>query len=301
VELRELRAFVAVVEEGGFSPAARRLHLSQPALSQIVGTLERQLGVRLLVRSSTGAQPTDEGRALLIEARELITRHDQAVAAVTRFSGKSSTALRVGIPLELPSNLLTRPVDVVATKFAGTMVRALHLPTSAQFAALRADELDVGLVREHPLGQDLAAIPVVMEPLGVLLGSDAAAHLAGPDGVRLDALTGLAWVGFPRSGSPAWYDEVTAILRSHGLDLGPKVPDVQELIPEVKFAAVASGTCFALAPPNWSQPMPDNVAWCPLIDHPITRRTWAVWPAASRRSDVAAFVGALEDAALLPD
>ena len=190
MELRELRVFVAVVEEGGFSPAARRLHLSQPALSQIIGSLERRLGVRLLVRSSTGAQPTDAGRALLTEARELITRHDQAVAAMARFGGKSSTVLRVGIPLELPSSLLTEPVGVVATKFTGTEVRALHLSTSAQFAALRADELDVGLVREHPLGQDLDAIPVVMEPLGVLIGSDAAAHLAGPEGVRLDALTG---------------------------------------------------------------------------------------------------------------
>jgi DNA-binding transcriptional LysR family regulator len=301
VELRELRVFVAVVEEGGFSPAARRLHLSQPALSQIIGSLERQLGVRLLVRSSTGAQPTDAGRALLTEARELIARHDQAVAVVARFSGKSSTALRVGIPLELPSGLLTEPVGVVATKFTGTKVRALHLSTSAQFAALRADELDVGLVREHPLGQDLDATPVAMEPLGVLIGSETAAHLGGPEGVRLDALTGLAWVGFPRSGSPAWYDEVTAILRSHGLDLGPAVPDNQELIPEVKFTAVAAGTSFALAPPNWSQPMPETVTWCPLIGHPITRRTWAVWPATSRRPDVAAFIGALEDAALLSD
>ncbi|MEV1200816.1 LysR family transcriptional regulator, partial [Microbispora rosea] len=48
MELRELRAFVVVAEEGGMSAAARRLHVSQPALSQTVGMLERRLGVKLL-------------------------------------------------------------------------------------------------------------------------------------------------------------------------------------------------------------------------------------------------------------
>ncbi|MDH6435985.1 DNA-binding transcriptional LysR family regulator [Streptomyces sp. SAI-144] len=59
MELRELRAFVAVAEEGGLSAAARRLHMSQPALSQTISGLERQLGVKLLVRGSTGVRATD--------------------------------------------------------------------------------------------------------------------------------------------------------------------------------------------------------------------------------------------------
>jgi DNA-binding transcriptional LysR family regulator len=54
VEFRELAAFVAIVEEGGLSAASRRLHISQPALSQTVNNLERELAVKLLVRSSTG-------------------------------------------------------------------------------------------------------------------------------------------------------------------------------------------------------------------------------------------------------
>jgi DNA-binding transcriptional LysR family regulator len=69
MELRELTAFVAVAEEGGMSAASRRLHISQPALSQTVSGLERQLGVKLLERSSTGVQPTEAGAALLSEAR----------------------------------------------------------------------------------------------------------------------------------------------------------------------------------------------------------------------------------------
>ncbi|SEP47447.1 regulatory helix-turn-helix protein, lysR family [Amycolatopsis saalfeldensis] len=69
-----MRAFVAVVEEGGLSAAARRLHVSQPAVSQTMQALERQLGVQLVVRSSAGVRPTEAGATLLTEARAVLAR-----------------------------------------------------------------------------------------------------------------------------------------------------------------------------------------------------------------------------------
>lgn len=289
-----MRAFVVVVEEGSVSAAARRLHVSQPALSQSMNALERQLGVQLLKRRSTGVQATEAGMTLLAEARAVLSRHDQALAAVSRHSAPEESALRLGIPLELPTDLLTQPIAELTAAHPKTRVLARHMSTAAQFAALRADEIDVGLVREHPIGHDLDAVLAVEEHLGVLLASDQAAKLAGPDGVRLEALVGLDWVGFPRDGSPAWYDELTAILRSHGVDLGPPAPPGQELIAEVKITAVAAGGTFALAPPNWFQPLPESITWSPLTGHPLVRRTWAAWPASSHRRDIARLVAALD-------
>jgi DNA-binding transcriptional LysR family regulator len=294
MELRELRAFIAVVEEGGLSAAARRLHLSQPALSQTMSALERELGVQLLVRSSTGVQPTEAGTALLIESRAVLARHDKAVAAVARHSTPGGSMLRLGIPLELPSGLLTEALAELAAAYPATRVQARHLSTSAQIAALHDGELDVGLLRERPVGHDLDAVQVVEERLGVLLATELTPDFAGPEGIRLESLAGLAWVGFPRSGSPAWYDELTAILRSHGLDLGPSAPEGQTLIAEVKFAAVSAGHAFALAPPNWSQPIPETITWSPLVGHPLIRRTWAAWPANSHRRDLGHLIAALE-------
>jgi DNA-binding transcriptional LysR family regulator len=288
-----MRAFVAVVEEGGLSAAARRLHLSQPALSQTMSALERQLGVQLLVRSSTGVRATEAGMTLLTEARAVLARYDQALAAVARHGSVGGGVLRIGIPLELPADLLTTPLAELDSAYPATRVQARHLSTAAQLAALQAGELDLGLMREHPVGHELDAVLVVEERLGVLLAADEAARLAGPEGIRLDALAGLDWVGFPRSGSPAWYDELTAILRSHGLDLGPAAPEGGTLIAEVKLAAISAGRAFALAPPNWSQPIPDTVRWSPLVGHPLVRRTWAVWPANSHRRDLGHLVAAL--------
>jgi DNA-binding transcriptional LysR family regulator len=294
MELREMRTFIVVVEEGSMSAAARRLHVSQPALSQTMATLERQLGIPLLVRRSTGVQATEAGMTLLTEARAVLARHDQALAAVARHTFAGGSVLRIGIPLELPTDLLTTPLADLAAAYPGTRVQARHMSTAAQLDALRAGDLDLGLVREHPIGPDLDAVLAVEERLGVLLTADQATKIAGPDGVRLDALAGLDWVGFPRSGSPAWYDELSAILRSHGLDLGPDAPAGQELIAEVKLAAVSAGGAFALAPPDWSQPIPDSVVWSPLAGHPLVRRTWAVWPANSHRRDLGQLVAALD-------
>jgi DNA-binding transcriptional LysR family regulator len=294
MELRELSAFVAVVEEGGMSAASRRLHVSQSALSQTVSALERELGVKLLERTSTGVRPTEAGTTLLGEARAVLARYHQAVRTMSNFSAESSGVIRLGIPLELAPDVLSTALGKFAAESPRTRVVPQHLSTAAQFAALRGDQLDVGLVRERPSGSEFDSMLVAREPLGVLLSSTIAARLAGSGEIELDQLDELHWVSFPRLSSPAWYDEVTGILRSHGVDIGPPAPDNQELIAAVKFAAVNSGQAFALAPENGLQPLPDNVTWSPIAGQPVVRRTWAVWPAESRRRDVARLIASFQ-------
>jgi DNA-binding transcriptional LysR family regulator len=294
MEVRELTAFVAVAEEGGMSAASRRLHISQPALSQTVSSLERQLGVKLLERSSTGVQPTEAGSALLAEAHAILARHDQAVRRMAEFTTEGGGGLRLGVPMELPPELLQGALAKFTANCPHTRVMPRHLSTAAQASALRSGEIDVGLLRERPAAEAFDAMLVVRENLGVLLASELAAGLIGPHGVRLDALTGLQWLCFPRSDSPAWHDEVTAILRSHGVDLGPPPPEDQQLIAEVKLAAVTAGGSFALAPENWPHPIPESVTWSPVVGHPLVRRTWVVWPANSRRRDIGQLVTAFE-------
>jgi DNA-binding transcriptional LysR family regulator len=294
MELRELAAFVAVVEEGGLSAAARRLHVSQPALSQTISGLERELRVKLLTRGRTGTRPTEAGLTLAGEARAVLARYEQALRAMARYTGEGGGILRLGVPLEFPAAVLSPALAELAAACPDVKVQVRQLPSAQQLAALRAGELDVGLVRELPSGEQFDAILVTREELGVLLSAEQAVRLAGPDGVALDALGGLEWLSFPRSDSPAWHDEVTAILRNHGLDPGTDAPEGQRLVAEVKLAAVSAGRAFALAPPDWSQPIPDRVSWAPLAGWPLVRRTWAVWAADSRRRDLGHLVAALD-------
>src|SRR6201998_2395117 len=199
MELRELSAYVAVVEEGGMSAASRRLRVSQSALSQTVSALERELGVTLLERTSTGVRPTEAGTTLLVEARAVLARYHQAVRTMSNYTTESSGVIRLGIPLELDPDVLPKALAKFAVESPHTRVVPQHLSTAAQFSALRNDQLDVGLVRERPSGSEFDAMLVARELLGVLVSSKLAARLVGPDGVQLDELGGLQWVGFPRS------------------------------------------------------------------------------------------------------
>ena len=82
MELRHLRYFRAVAESKGFREAARRLHVVQPALSQTVSDLERELGVRLLTRNSRSVRLTSEGEVFLKEAKEILAHADRSVEEV---------------------------------------------------------------------------------------------------------------------------------------------------------------------------------------------------------------------------
>jgi molybdate transport repressor ModE-like protein len=294
VELREFRVFLAVAGEGSVSAAARRLRVSQPAVSQTIAALEQQIGAEIVVRRSTGVELTEAGAVLAAEARAVLARYDQALTAVGRFARQSDTVLRIGVPLELPPDLLPTAFAALAQSHPRTRTDVRHLSSAAQLDALRDGELDVGLLRTRPPDGELDAMVVVQERLGVLLA--AAEVPPGPDGVRLEKLAGLAWVGFPRADSPVWFDEIAAVLRSHGLNPGPAAAAGRSLIAEVKFAAVSAGQAFAFAPEHWTQPLPDGVAWVPLTGTPLVRRTWAVWAADSRRRDLARLIALLDEA-----
>ena len=300
VEIRELRGFVAVAEEHSVSAGARRLHVSQSSLSQVVQSLERQLGVQLLLRTSAGTTLTDAGERLLTEARDLVQHHDRAVLAVTAPRGapdEASGTVRLAVPLEFPVDLLPRVLQRLDETHPGTRVEVRHASSAAQLTALESGELDVALLRDRPVSEHLDAVLAAREPMGVVLAAGRSAELAEPDGVHLHRLARLEWVGFPRSGSPAWRDQVRAILLGHGVaGLWREDPDERPMIAEVKLAAVGTGRAFALAAPGWARPLPPGLLWHPLVGDPVVRRTWAVWHSASKDRHVAALVDALDTA-----
>ncbi|MGW7556205.1 LysR family transcriptional regulator, partial [Streptomyces rimosus] len=87
MELRQLRYFVSVVEEGGFTRAAARLHLAQPGLSAQIRQLEKEVGQPLLDRSGRSVTPTEVGRAVLPHASAGLAAAEAVRRAVEAVSG----------------------------------------------------------------------------------------------------------------------------------------------------------------------------------------------------------------------
>lgn len=301
VELRELRAFVAVVEEGGFSAAAQKLRLSQPAVSHTIRGLEQSCGVKLLERTSGGVRTTPLGRTLLTEARAVLARYAQAMEAISRSSGQTEP-LRVGIAAGMPAGMPTTALAALTLAAPSTKVCVRQMCSARQADLLSTRELDVGLLRHRPSTADLDAILVADEPLGAILSTARARQLHLPP-VEVDPgmLSALTWHGFTRDSSPAWYDELTATLRGYGLrcEHASVSTDERGLEPfpavETTHAIVSLGQTFALAPACCQDMLPPALTWRRLTGDPVRRRTWAVWPSASRRRDVGLFVSLLGD------
>ncbi|SFZ72079.1 LysR family transcriptional regulator [Chitinimonas taiwanensis] len=99
--IRRLEYFVRAVELGSLSAAAREAGSSQPTLSKAVAALERELGVRLLERSTTSLAPTDTGRRFYERAKRVLEEWDESVAAARGLTEQPAGLLRVSAPVGL--------------------------------------------------------------------------------------------------------------------------------------------------------------------------------------------------------
>jgi DNA-binding transcriptional LysR family regulator len=122
VHLRDLRYFVAVAEELNFTRAARRLHLSQPALSKQIQTLEAALHAQLLQRTRREVKLTEAGDALLASARSLLESWDATTATVTGAAARDARVLRVGTLTSIGRALYPSVVDHFAERQPGWRV-----------------------------------------------------------------------------------------------------------------------------------------------------------------------------------
>jgi DNA-binding transcriptional LysR family regulator len=102
MELRHLRYFIAVAEEGHITRAAELLGMQQPPLSQQIKALERTLDLQLFRRKARGVELTDAGRAFLSHARAIFTHLDQAVEAAQRTARGEKGQIKVGLTASTP-------------------------------------------------------------------------------------------------------------------------------------------------------------------------------------------------------
>lgn len=160
VELRQLRYFVAVAETGNISRAAKKIFLTQPALSRQIKALEEEIGQCLLEREAHSIRLTRTGEALLREARELLDHADQVLEKV-RAAG-TGVRLRVGYAPSLASGMLSVAVERFSQAHPGARIELFDLSTAEMQAGLESNRLDVALtvVREGE-ARDLTWTPLV--------------------------------------------------------------------------------------------------------------------------------------------
>jgi DNA-binding transcriptional LysR family regulator len=214
VEVRQLRYFVAVAEELHFGRAAERLHVAQPAVSQQVGRLERELGVRLLARTSRRVALTGDGRRLLDEARAALSAVDRVRAVAADLSAGRAAVMRVGTAPGVGPRL-SRAAAKLRADVPDLTLTLVDGTVAAHTAALRAGDLDIALVRGAVGARDLQAIQVWREPLQVML--PAAHPAAAGAALPITALADLTLRLPDRESDPALHDALRAACDAAGI------------------------------------------------------------------------------------
>jgi LysR family transcriptional regulator, hca operon transcriptional activator len=258
MELRHLRFFIAVAEEGSLTVAAgKRLHTAQPSLSRQIRDLEYEVGVPLLNRSVHGVELTAAGRAFLDHARLALTQAEAAAEAARRAAQPAKPVFAMGFLTGQEVDWLPRATNLLRDELASIEIKVSSDHSMTLADDLQRGKLDIAFMRREPK-TDLEFRPIVKEPLVVVLPSDH--RFATREAIDPRDLTDETFIGI---------SEVPRVLRAvikdyfkgAGIDL---VPSLEIDNYAMAISLVASTRGVALLPASAANFVPWSVVTRPI-------------------------------------
>ncbi|MBS0661305.1 MAG: LysR family transcriptional regulator [Verrucomicrobia bacterium] len=258
-----LRAFFVVVEEGSLNRASARLHLSQPALSRQMQSLEHQLGGPLLERLSSGVKPTALGQETLARLQPLLAQVDGALAELRRIARGQREELRIGY-LGSAAQLYLNPALVCLRRtHPEARVKLLDLTPGEQLAALREGRLDLALIGQEGAGPARDFYTRRLATLGCCVALAGDHPLARRRQLRLTDLATEAFLSAPEAHVPGRNRWVAQLCRRAGFR--PRFVAEGDSIGE-SFSLVASEGAVLVLPDYFAETPPPGVKLLPLSD-----------------------------------
>jgi LysR family transcriptional activator of glutamate synthase operon len=200
MDLRQLRYLVALADEGNFTRAAAREHIAQPALSQQIRRLERELGLTLVERTTRRVALTDAGRRLVARARSILVDVEAAQAEMQSLRGAFTGRVSVGAMHTMGPIDVSLVLALFHQRHPGVELTVREQSSEELAELLRLDEVDVAFlsVTEQIESHGLGLAQLVVEELVVILPPEH--RLAALRRIRLDQLTDDEFVSY-RPGS----------------------------------------------------------------------------------------------------
>jgi LysR family hca operon transcriptional activator len=259
MELRHLRYFVAVAEEGSLTVAAdKRLHTSQPSLSRQIRDLEYEVGVSLLKRSVHGVELTPAGKAFLDHARLALTQVEAAREAARRAAQPEKPGLALGFLTGQEMDWLPEAMHILRDELSNidVTVTSGYSPNLAD--DLIRGKLDLAFMRREAGVADLVFKTVTREALIVVLPSD---HpLVAQDDIAVAEIAGLPFIDVSKT-APALRLVIDDYIRQSGLKITP-AHDADNLAMAISLVASTRG--FALLPRYAQNFLPWSVVSRPI-------------------------------------
>ncbi|HEY1723366.1 MAG TPA: LysR family transcriptional regulator [Magnetospirillaceae bacterium] len=259
MELRHLRYFVAVAEEGSLTVAAeRRLHTAQPSLSRQIRDLEYEVGAQLLTRTVRGIDLTPAGRAFLDHARLALAQVDAACEAARKVAKPAKPSFALGFLTGQEMDWMPEAMHILRDELPNidVTVSSQYSPDLAE--ALMRGKLDLAFLRHEDSAADLAFRVVAREPLVVILPSDH--RLAKRERIDPKDIVGETFINVSQT-APALRRVIDAYLKRLKLGITPE-HEVDNLA--MAMSLVASTRGVALLPAYARNFLPWSVISKPL-------------------------------------
>ena len=242
MELRHLRYFVAVAEEGSLTVAAqKRLHTAQPSLSRQIHDLELELGVQLLIRGPRGVELTAAGRVFLDHARVALLQVEAAGEAARRAAQPARTSFAIGFLTGYEMDWLPAVMEILRAELPSTEV-VIHSQDSPDLAAgLIRGKIDLAFMRPEKQAPGLKFRPLRKDPLIVLMPRDHA--LAARSSIRPQDIAGEVFIGVSAIRAPTLRAVVESYAKRSGVTLKPE-HQAENLAMAISLVASTGGVCL---------------------------------------------------------
>lgn len=168
MNLKQLRYFVAIVEEGSFLKASKSLCIAQPALSQHIVNLEDELNTPLLIRSPRGVSSTAAGDVLYMHAKKIMAQLKQAKDDVLYEANTPKGEVALVLPPMLAPHVAPLLVQYVDRNYPDIQLRIIEARSLKVHALIESGQADIGVlaIQQHELnGNSISGIPMYQEPL----------------------------------------------------------------------------------------------------------------------------------------
>ncbi|HEY8608500.1 MAG TPA: LysR substrate-binding domain-containing protein [Noviherbaspirillum sp.] len=179
MELRQLRYFVAIVDHGSLSRAARVLHVAQPALTQQVQQLEDELGARLLHRSAQGVLATDAGKTFYEHAQAILKQVGDARSAVAQVAGRPAGTVALGIPQSVSAALALPLLTAVRKRYPEITLQLTEELSGTLIDQLKSGRINLAVLFDDGQLNAFATVPLVEEEMRFITRADSQFAPAG--------------------------------------------------------------------------------------------------------------------------
>jgi LysR family nitrogen assimilation transcriptional regulator len=167
MDVKQLRYFSAVVEAGSLSKAALKLAISQPSLSHLIGVMESDVGVELLLRSPSGVRPTDAGTTLYRHAKTILRQFDQMRDEVSLGCNSEVGRVAVGLPTSIAAVIAPQLFAQLRDKYPGIQLELFESMSGYLVELLANSRLDMAVLFRDVETRGITVIPLMRENLSL--------------------------------------------------------------------------------------------------------------------------------------